>query len=414
MKRRKKIALVLLALLTVSQVPFAYRSYKLWRLGAAIDALNAGRAAVVTPVDRPPNEYVGVFHVHSFLGGHSTGTLEEIVRAAKAERLAFVVMTEHPSPRIDTAAATLNGVHDGVLFVGGSELVASDGGRLFVAPGIAAPAQNPPLQELVTRAKSEWRLAVLGYPEEARDPALSGFDGMEVYNLYTNAKRINYVTMFFDGLWSYWGRPELLFARFYERPTENLRRWDEYNASGAGRAYAFAGNDAHANVGFALEDQNGKKFFDFKLDPYERSFSLVRLHVFHQGGEHGDEPFDERNLLAALRRGNFYLAFDVFGDPNGFSFTAAANHGPETWRADMGGEIGLPPGGEVRLSVDLPVQARTVFFRDGKVLHEVPDSTRAYLAVQQSGVYRVEVYLDQLGSLLEGKPWIISNPIFVR
>ena len=26
----------------------------------------------------------------------------------------------------------------------------------------------------------------------------------------------------------------------------------------------------------------------------------------------------------------------------------------------------------------------------------------------------IEVYLDQLGSLLEGKPWIISNPIFVR
>ena len=32
----------------------------------------------------------------------------------------------------------------------------------------------------------------------------------------------------------------------------------------------------------------------------------------------------------------------------------------------------------------------------------------------RGGVYRVEVYLDQLGSLLDGKPWIISNPIFVR
>ena len=30
------------------------------------------------------------------------------------------------------------------------------------------------------------------------------------------------------------------------------------------------------------------------------------------------------------------------------------------------------------------------------------------------GVYRVELYLDQLGSLLDGKPWIVSNPIFIR
>src|ERR1044071_5372273 len=192
MTRRKKIALALLALLLASQVPFAYRSYRLRQLGAAIDELNARRVVEPPPDGRPPEEYVGVFHVHSFLGGHSTGTLEEIVRAAKAERLDFVVMTEHPSPSLDTAAATLNGMHDGVLFVGGSELVASDGGRLFVAPGVAAPAQNPPLQELVRRAKSESRLAVIGYPEEARDRGLAGFDGAEVYNLYTNAKRINY------------------------------------------------------------------------------------------------------------------------------------------------------------------------------------------------------------------------------
>src|SRR5207253_1684132 len=170
-----------------------YRSYRLRRLGAEIDALNAQRE--VAPTDERADEYVGVFHVHSFLGGHSTGTLEEIVRAAKAERLAFVVMTEHPSPRLDTAALTLKGVHDGVLFVGGSELVASDGGRLFVAPGVAAPERNPPLQELVARAKSEWRLAVVGYPEEARAPLPSGFAGIEVYILYTNTKRISYATM---------------------------------------------------------------------------------------------------------------------------------------------------------------------------------------------------------------------------
>ncbi len=416
MKRWKKVALALLLVLLISQAPFAYRRYVLGRLGASIDALNAGRAA---PGGGQFDDYAGVFHVHSALGGHSTGRPEEIVRAAKEGGLAFVLMTEHPSPYVNTAEATLKGAQDGVVFVGGSELVASDGGRLFVLPGFAAEARNPPLRELVARAKSEGRLAVVGYPEEVKDwgPVASdeitvGFDGLEVYNLYTNAKRINYASMLFDGLWSYWGRPELLFARFYERPAENLRRWDDYNASGAGRAYAFAGNDAHANVGWALRDRTGKKILDFKLDPYERSFRLVRTHVLL-----GDsEPLEEMYLLAALRRGSFYTSFDVFGDPTGFRFTASADQfetGTVTG-ADMGGEFTLPPGREVRLKVTLPVRARTVFYRDGQVVYEVHDAQLAYMEAAQKGVYRVEVYLDALGSLLEGKPWIISNPIFVR
>jgi len=44
----------------------------------------------------------------------------------------------------------------------------------------------------------------------------------------------------------------------------------------------------------------------------------------------------------------------------------------------------------------------------------VKDSAQAELEVREPGAYRVELYLDQLGPLLKGKPWVISNPIFVR
>ena len=408
MTRWKKIALALLALLLLSQAPFACRHYRLGRLGAAIEALNAERAS--PPPAEGFDEYAGVFHVHSSLGGHSTGTLAEIVRAAKAERLAFVVMTEHPSTLLDTAGATLKGEHEGVLFLGGSELVASDGGRLFVVPGFQAEARNPPLSELVRRAEAEGRLAVVGYPEEVREFPQGVYQGVELYNLYTNSKRIRYATLLFDGLWSYWGRPELLFARFYERPGENLRRWDGLNAAGARRVYAFAGNDAHANVGLSFRQQTGEPIFDLKLDPYERSFRLVRTHVLLPKGT----PLDESSLLGALRSGHGFVSFDLFGDPTGFRFAAAAEGGESPARAEMGDEITLPAGGAIRLSARSPVRCRTVFYRDGQVVHEAPDSSLAEFTVGVKGVYRVEVYLDRLGSLLEGKPWIISNPIFVR
>jgi hypothetical protein len=403
MTRRKKIALVALGLLIVSQVPFAYRRYRLGQLADAVAEVNASRESTAGDAF---DEYTGVFHVHSSLGGHSPGRLEDIVRAAKSERLAFVVMTEHPSPLLDTAQATLRGMHEGVLFVGGNELAASNGGRLFAAPGVVPPPSNVPLQDLVTRAKTEGRLAVVGYPGEVTDWSLKGYDAVEVYNLYTNSKSIHYVTLFFDGLWSYRSYPDLLFARFYERPADALKRWDEVNASGASCVSALAGNDAHANVGFSLGGQTGDKLLDFKLDPYERSFRVVRNHILLEKGS----TLDEASLLKAMREGRSFFAFDLFGDSTGFRFTAENG----TDARVMGDEIRLPPAGAVRLTARSPVKCRTVFFRDGQAVAEVSDSTRAEMAVERAGVYRVEVYLDQLGPLLEGKPWIVSNPIFVR
>lgn len=403
MKRWKKIALALIGLLLLLQVPFAYRRYRLGRLSAAIAGLNAQRTAA--PPDDEFDDYAGVFHVHSALGGHSTGTFEEIVRAAKDNRLAFVVMTEHPNAFVNSAEATLRGTHEGVLFAGGSELASSDGGRLFAVPGLSAPDPSS-LQDLVTRAKGEGRLAIVGYPEQVRDWQLKGFDGVEVYNLYTNSKRISYAMLFFDGLWSYWGYPTMLFATFYERPGDNLKKWDEINAAGGQRAFAFAGNDAHANVGLSFQDQTGDKLLQIKLDPYERSFRIVRNHVLLRKGE----QFNAETLLAAMRDGHSFIAFDLFGDSSGFRFTA--DNGTD--RRIMGDEIPFPAGGTVRLSSRSPVKCRTVFFRDGQVAQEVKDSTEATLTVESAGVYRVEVYLDQLGGFLEGKPWIITNPIFVR
>ena len=76
--------------------------------------------------------------------------------------------------------------------------------------------------------------------------------------------------------------------------------------------------------------------------------------------------------------------------------------------------IALPDAGKVTLRVRSPVKCRMLFFRDGQALQELKDSTQAELSVDRKGVYRVELYLDQLGGFLEGKPWVISNPIFVR
>jgi hypothetical protein len=55
-----------------------------------------------------------------------------------------------------------------------------------------------------------------------------------------------------------------------------------------------------------------------------------------------------------------------------------------------------------------------VVFRNGSVFLDENGISSKELPVTERGVYRVEIYLPQLGSLVADKPWIISNPIYVK
>jgi hypothetical protein len=404
MKRWKKLLLLLIILVLCSQIPFAYRRYRLGRLHASIQQLNSQR--VVTEDNGGFIDYKGVVHVHSFLGGHSSGNFEEIIAAAKSNQLTFVAMTEHTSGNFNTAAMTLKGEHRGVLFINGNEVSTANSDRLLLLPGDeSSDSGNPaPTQEVISKAKAKGLLAFVTYPQEFKSWDASGYDGVEVYNTYTNADQINPVVMFFDGLWSYRSYPDLLFANFYRRPTESLQKWDQAIAATGRRLVAVAGNDAHANVGISLNDLSGKTLIGLKLDPYETSFRLVRVHVLIPR----DKPFDSESLLAALATGHSFLGFDLFCESSGFSFTATNG----TENKIQGDEISLTK--EVKLAVRIPVASRIVLLKDGSVVQDETGLNNRDYTVTDKGSYRIEVYLPQLPKPAGEQPWIISNPIYVR
>ena len=406
--------LVLLVAL-LSQTPFIYRRYQLGRLNAKIQELNSARATDTDPLYA---DYKGAIHVHSFLGGHSAGTFAEIERAAQLNGLAFVVMTEHPSGDYDTRALTLRGVRGGVLFVQGSETSESAGDRLLTFGGTTTAAATPATgdnsaaaasstQANISRAKAAGELVFIAHPETFRGwQEARGFDGMEIYNLHADAADINRFKLFFDGLWSYRSYPHLLWTRFSQNPDANLRRFDELTAREGRKVVAIAGNDAHANIGLSFRDLSGHTLFEIKLDPYERSFQVVRTHVLVER----NLALNEENLLASLARGHAYVSFDILCDASGFRFTAS--NGAE--QKLMGDEITRAGAAGVRLRVDTPVPSRIVIVRDGQTVSEASEVLRHEWTTEEAGVYRVVCYLPQLPAPLDAKPWIISNPIYVR
>jgi hypothetical protein len=375
----KKILIAVVLLLLLAQIPFIYRRYKLRRLSAAIQQLNSQRTTA--PASDRYREYKGVIHVHSFLGGHSSGTFSDIIAAAQANQLDFVIMTEHTEPDFDTAAMTLKGVHGDVLFVNGNETAAANGDRLLALPE---------------------GISIVAYPEELKTWDTPGLAGVEVYNVYTNTRRANAIKAFFDVLWSHRAYPDLLFALYYERPDGPLKKWDE--AVAHAKLTATPGNDAHANIGVSLRDGTGKTLAGIQLDPYATSFRLVRLHVLTDASK----ALDTAQLLSALKAGHCFIGFDLFGDTSGFRFEAAAA-GPTVIQGDE-----IPLQTDLRLTIRTPVAARLVLFKDGSVILNESGITTKEFRVTERGVYRVEIYLTEIDRIVGEKPWIISNPIYVR
>jgi hypothetical protein len=408
MKRWKKFLLGLLLLVLLSQLPFAYRRYKLGRLHSAIQRLNSEHATQTH--ESAFTEYKGVAHVHSFLGGHSNGDFEDIIAAAKSNQLDFVVMTEHTSNDFNTAAMTLKGSHAGILFINGNEVSATNSDRLLVLPGDekadhpAVPPTKGITQDPASVFGSPSFMALVAYPQEFKGWDAGGYDGVEVYNVFTNARQIKPLVMFFDSLWSLHSYPDLLFANFFRRPTENLKKWDEAIATTGRRLVAVAGNDAHANIGVSLIDSSGKTLLGLQLDPYERSFRLVRVHVLIPK----DRQLSFGHLLEALRDGHCFIGFDVFGDTTGFSFSAS--NGIEN--KIQGDEIEMQR--EVLLTANSPVTSRIVLLKDGNPIQDESGMRQKEFVVAEKGSYRVEVYLPQLGAPIGDQPWIISNPIYVK
>jgi hypothetical protein len=290
-------------------------------------------------------------------------------------------MTEHTEKDFDTAAMTLQGMHGNVLFVNGNETSAENGDRLLVLPE---------------------KVSIVAYPEEFKNWVPTNVNGVEVYNVYTNARKASRFLAFFDVIWSQRAYPDLLFALYFERPNESLKKWDQALLSN--KLTATAGNDSHANIGVSLRDSSGKSLVGIQLDPYATSFHLVRLHAMLPS----EKQLDGATLLQAIRSGHCFIGFDLFGDTTGFEFEVQSASQTKV----QGEEILLD--NDTRVRIHTPVPSRIVLFKDGSVILNESGITTKEIPISERGVYRVEVYLPDVERIIGEKPWIISNPIYVR
>jgi hypothetical protein len=272
--------------------------------------------------------------------------------------------------------------------------------------------------------------------EERMDWEIANVTGTEIYNTHADFKKQTRflaalrspLTMFtlVGALKQY---PQEVFGSLLEYPADYLKRYDQLCQNA--RHTGVSGNDAHHNQVYrakitedgkvSLEDILGTKIatldpekvplvklltagkkpgdliLDLDLDPYVCSFRHVSTHLLLK-------EVNEAEVRQALEAGRAYVAFDWIADPTGFVFRA--ERGTDNW--PIGSEIPFAEG--LHLRAEAPLEGRFRLIHDGEVILEESGASIDHL-VDKPGVYRVEVWLNLAG---EDRPWILTNPIYVR
>ena len=346
-----------------------------------------------------------VIHLHSTYSD-GTPTVPQIIGiASKAER-DVVLLTDH-----DTLAARdagWEGWHGGVLLGVGVEVSPRDGH--FLAFGVDREIEHQGMEEAeIPRAVA--RAGGFGF---AAHPFSRGARILERYGFATRRGRPHGWTALEDEaltgveLWSLttdaaeaWRGPvdAIAYLRDPEGhldgpPAHHLEAWDRLCTKR--RVVAIGGLDAH---------QNGIRVRGRLITPMwnERYFRMLPTYVSVPEPPSGDSRADLDLVYGALREGLCFLSVDAFAPGRGFRFWAEADSDV----ALMGEERAA---GRWTLRATVPRRAKLVLVRNGSSVATV-DGDRLEHSTAEPGVYRIEARLDWRG---RERPWILSNPIYLR
>jgi hypothetical protein len=329
-----------------------------------------------------------VMHLHT-THSDGTGTVADVVRAGRRNSLDVVLLTDH-----DTLAGKADeGWHDDVLLLVGEEVSPwrRDHTLVFGVDEVL-DYRDRAIDEVVADAP----LAFAAHPfskvsEVSRRfpvmphtrPFADSIDGIELWSFVNDtagqATSIREILRFVFS-------PERALRH---PPVANMLELDR--ACARRRVVAIGGLDAH-QVGLRVG-----RWVPLRLMSYARSFRYLRTHVVASEPLSGSLEHDRALVYDALREGRCYIAVDAFAPARGFAF----------WAGDgtlmMGGEA--PFDGQT-LHVRLPRPASLRLLRDGAPVATV-DAAELDHEARAAGVYRVEAHLD-------GRTWIVSNPIYLR
>jgi hypothetical protein len=243
-----------------------------------------------------------VVHVHHEPSHDSDAPFEEVIAAAFAAPLDFLVLTEHAEPGAGPRlpGAEHAGLHTDasgrrVLVLVGVELGTAHGHLLaFDVPEIV-PDEGRPGRDVIRDVHALGGFAVVPHPftHGGWHDWEAPFDGLEVQNGASDFHRLLGPLLPLR-LLRHLLSPAATRRAAWVRPRAELARWDELLAAGR-RVVAFAGADVHRNVWLP----------GGQVDPYLELFRAVQTHC-------PPAPLEARAVWDTLRSGRCRIRYRVW------------------------------------------------------------------------------------------------------
>ena len=349
----------------------------------------------------PPFEYVGNLHIHTT---HSDGggSVKEIGKSARTVGLDFITLNDHSY--LTGLHLEEEGYHKGIAVLVGSEI----GTRFhhYLAYNIKNQVddENYSPQEVIDTVNSQGGFGFLAHPFEKgmhflgngvaytwNDWSVSGFSGICIWNFASRWK---------ENIKSFWhGVFHIIFKKYtLKGPSQKtLATWDRLCSKR--RVAAIGGSDAHGShikIGFL-------KFIPLS---YRYLLGTINTHILTTSPLRGDLATDKGIIYASLREGNCFIAHDGLCGAKGFR--ASFNREENKERLEMGQEGKFSPG---VLVIKLPGHGLIRIIKDGSLFKRGYGSGLS-IEIHEGGVYRVEVLRKT--PIFGWRPWIFSNPIYLR
>jgi len=342
-------------------------------------------------------DYAGVFHIHTVMSD-GTGSIFDVVDAGHRAGVDFLVITDHRSVAYRTEG--FEGWYGKLLVLVGQEVTPKR--NHLVAMGLNEVVKTDGCEDTeshISKVSELGGLAIAVHPHHHPHYRRTFWKVIAVPWDNWNRPEIDGVE-----LWSFmadWVHPINLFnplsmIYYIKRPDRAIEgpssavieEWDRITQKR--RMPAVGGVDAHASK---------DPLNIFCVFPYDFIFGTIRTHIIAPEFT-GHLKDDEKTVTEAFREGHCYISYDWLKDARGFMFECTG--GGERWI--MGDELEFKEG--LELHAGQPARAHITLVRNGKPIL-TKERERLEFKIEEPGVYRIEVRLNN-------RPWIYSNPIYIR
>jgi hypothetical protein len=258
-------------------------------------------------------------------------------------------------------------------------------------------------QWLLDRIRQLNGLAYLAHPYEDEfkrfgEPAISwtnwevsGFTGLEIWNAMSEFKTVTRGSLFKAVVYAYF--PHLMGHGAHPL---TLQKWDELLLQ-SNFVFAIGGTDSHA-IPYRLGP------FKRIIMPYQFHYQTVNNHILTEEALSENFQLDRQRLFSALRKGQYFIGYDLPHPTRGFRFTAKGQHDQYTMGDFASDEKNLT------LQIRLPHPATCTLIHNGRRIHEWRHQEICTYQATEKGYYRVECTIPFWG---KQRGWIYSNPIFL-